>query len=148
VDEAVRDLAMIGLDAVAGWFDAGAVGEWAVYGERRGARLQTVAQTSVRELAEHVAGGAVARGQLAVVDVRGRAEWEAGHLPGVPNVPLGELAARVDELPHDRPIVVHCQGGGRSAIAASVLQSFGFGDVTNLVGGYGEWVTSGQPVER
>ena len=148
VDEAVRDLAMIGLDAIAGWFDAGAVAEWAVHAERRGERLQTVAQTSVRELGEDMTNGAVAREQLAVVDVRGRAEWEAGHLPGVPNVPLAELAARADELLRDRPIVLHCQGGGRSSIAASLLQSFGFSDVTNLVGGYGEWVKSGNPVER
>jgi rhodanese-related sulfurtransferase len=44
--------------------------------------------------------------------------------------------------------VVHCQGGGRSAIAASVLQSLGFTDVANLTGGFGEWAKSGQPVER
>jgi hydroxyacylglutathione hydrolase len=148
VDEAVRDLAMIGLDAAAGWFDTGAVGEWAVHAERRGGRLQTVAQTSVRELGEDMATGAVARGQLAVIDVRGHAEWEAGHVPGVPNIPLGQLAARAAELPRDRPLVVHCQGGGRSAIAASVLQSLGFTDVANLTGGFGEWAKSGQPVER
>ena len=67
----------------------------------------------------------VARGEATVVDVRGRAEWEAGHLPGVPNIPLGYLAERLAELPTDKPVVVHCQGGARSAIAASVLQARG-----------------------
>ena len=46
------------------------------------------------------------------------------------------------------PIVVHCQGGTRSAIAASVLQANGMDDVTNLVGGFREWAAEGMPVEQ
>jgi hydroxyacylglutathione hydrolase len=78
---------------------------------------------------------AMARGEVAVVDVRGAAEWEAGHIPGVPNVPVGHLARRAAELPTDRPLVVHCQGGARSMIAASVLQRLGFTRVVDLAGG-------------
>ncbi|HEX6370441.1 MAG TPA: rhodanese-like domain-containing protein [Longimicrobium sp.] len=55
---------------------------------------------------------------------------------------------RLDEVPADRPRVVHCQGGGRSAIAASVLQARGITDVLNLTGGYQEWVRGGNPVEH
>jgi hydroxyacylglutathione hydrolase len=95
------------------------------------------------ELADQIVSGAVS-----VVDVRGAAEWAAGHLPGVPNIPVGYLAERLAELPADRPVVVHCQGGARSAIAASVLQANGVRSVVNLTGGYQEWVGGGLPVER
>ncbi|HEV2148807.1 MAG TPA: rhodanese-like domain-containing protein [Longimicrobiaceae bacterium] len=139
VDEAVRDLAMIGLDRVAGWFGADVVAAWAAGGRE----LQTTPQITSAELAQRMGGGGVA-----VLDVRGAAEWEAGHLPGVPNLPVGYLADRLDEVPRDRPLVVHCQGGARSAIAASVLQAKGFRDVINLAGGYADWQAGGHPTER
>ena len=60
-----------------------------------------------------------------MLDVRTAAEWSAGHLPGAVNIPLGELPSRVGELPRGRPLVVHCQAGGRAAIAASLLQRAG-----------------------
>jgi hydroxyacylglutathione hydrolase len=106
-----------------------------------GHALATVAQRTPAEVAEMLS-----RGEVAVVDVRGRTEWEAGHLPGVPNIPVGYLAERLDELPTDRPLVVHCQGGARSAIAASVLQARGLTNVVNLVGGYAAWEQAGLPV--
>ena len=139
VDEAVRDLAMIGLDRIAGVFDGQVVQEWSGAGRP----LATVPQISVPELAERVR-----RGEAAVLDVRGRAEWEAGHLPGVANVPVGYLTEHLDELPRDRPLVVHCQAGARSAIAASVLQAHGFDNVVNLTGGYAAWARQALPVER
>ena len=77
---------------------------------------------------------------------RGRAEWEAGHLPGVPNIPLGSLAEHAGELPSDRPVVVHCQGGARSAIAAIVLRARGVPSVINLAGGFAAWQQAGLPV--
>ena len=82
-----------------------------------------------------------------MVDVRGASEWQEGHLPAVPNIPVGDLLARRNELPRDRPLVLHCQSGARSAIAASVLQAAGMTNVVNLVGGYAEWVRRGLPVE-
>ncbi|MET0396262.1 MAG: MBL fold metallo-hydrolase [Longimicrobiaceae bacterium] len=139
VDEAVRDLATIGLDRVAGFFGAGAVGAWAAEGRE----LQTVPQITSAELAERMRDGSVA-----VLDVRGAAEWEAGHLPGVENIPVGYLADRLDEVPRDRPLVLQCQAGARSAIAAGVLQAKGFRDVVNLVGGYADWEAGGHLVER
>jgi hydroxyacylglutathione hydrolase len=81
------------------------------------------------------------------VDVRGQSEWEAGHLPGVRNIPLGYLLDHSGELPGERPVVLLCQAGGRSAIAASLLKAHGFHNVVNLVGGYLEWVRTGHPVE-
>jgi hydroxyacylglutathione hydrolase len=138
-DEAIRDLAMIGLDRVAGTVSSRAVETWTADGRT----LETVPQTTVQELAE-----AMTLGRVAVVDVRGAGEWERGHIPGVPNIPLGYLTSRLEALPRDRPIVVHCQSGARSAIAASLLQARGFTNVVNLVGGFAAWQGAGHPVER
>jgi hydroxyacylglutathione hydrolase len=121
---------VLGADALAAWSAAGRP-------------LATVAQRTAAEVAE-----LLAEGKATVVDVRGRAEWEAGHLPGVPNIPVGHLSQRIAELPTDRPLVVHCQAGARSAIAASVLQARGLTNVVNMVGGYAAWQQAGLPVER
>lgn len=138
VQEAAKDLAMIGLDRFAGYFGADAVAGWA-QGNRQ---LATIRQVGAGELAV-----LLERGAVAVIDVRGRAEWEAGHLPGVPNIPVGYLVQRLDQVPHDRPVVVHCQGGTRSAIAASVLKAKGIPNVLNLSKGYQEWEAAGFPVQ-
>lgn len=139
VAEVVRDLAMIGLDRVAGFFTARALEGW----KNQGRPLGSVKQISSPQLAAELQKEGVT-----VLDVRGLAEWEAGHIPGVANIPVGYLTDRLGEIPRDRPVVVHCQGGGRSAIAASVLQAAGIGDVLNLTGGYQEWQAAGKPVEQ
>ena len=139
IDEAVRSLAMIGLDRVGGYFGDGLVESWFAAGHERG----RVPQITSADLAERLH-----RGEVHVVDVRGRTEWEAGHIPGVPNIPVGYLSDHLSEIPRDRPVVVHCQSGGRSAIAASVLHAHGHTNVINLAGGFAEWEQSGRTVER
>jgi len=139
VDEAVRDLAMIGLDRVGGYLDAGVLDAWSAAGGELGSIPQIgAAELTARRASSH----------LAVLDVRGRSEWEAGHLPGVENIPVGQLVERLGELPRDRPLVVQCQSGARSAIAASVLRAHGLTNVINLTGGFAEWQAGGHPVER
>lgn len=139
IDESVRDLAMIGLDRVAGYFSADVIEAWAA----SGGELATVPHISATELAQRVR-----RGDVAVIDVRGRSEWEAGHLPGVPNIPVGYLTDHLRDIPRSKPVVVHCQSGARSAIAASVLQASGLTNVINLAGGFAEWQKQKLPVER
>lgn len=70
-----------------------------------------------------------------LIDVREPDEVASGTLPGARNVPLGELAARVDELDPDRRVVLLCRSGARSGRAADYLASIGFVDVVNLSGG-------------
>jgi hydroxyacylglutathione hydrolase len=139
VDAAVRDLAMIGLDHAEGWFSAFAVESWAA----EHGPLQAVQSIGAREL-----GARMEAGTVEVLDVRGAAEWEAGHLPGVRNLPLGYLRDRLDELPRGRPLVLQCQAGGRSAIAAGLLQAAGVEEVVNLAGGMDAWSAAGLPVEQ
>lgn len=136
VEAAVRDLVLIGLDRVAGYLGTEALGLWVA----EGGQLDTVPQVSVRELAARP-GGPV------VIDVRGRSEWDAGHLAGALHIPLPDLEARIAEVPTDREVVLQCQGGGRSAIGASLLKAQGHARVANLTGGYGAWVAAGLPVE-
>jgi hydroxyacylglutathione hydrolase len=136
LDRAVKDLAIIGLDRVSGYFGVEVLDAWRADGRQ----LDTVSQITASELAEKLRDGAVA-----ILDVRGAAEWAAGHLPGVPNIPAGYLEDRLDEMPRETPLVVHCQAGARSAIAASLLQARGFDNVVNLRGGYAEWKASGHP---
>ncbi len=138
LDEAVRDLAMIGLERIAGYFGTEVVEEW----ERDGRKLGGIPQLNASELAERLEVG-----EVAVLDVRGEAEWEAGHLPGVENIPVGHLTDRLEEIPAGKPLVLQCEGGSRSAIAASVLKAHGF-EVINHAGGFSEWQAAGLPVER
>jgi len=82
-----------------------------------------------------------------VLDVRERGEHAAGHVAGSLHVPLGELAARAGELPRDRKLLVHCAGGYRSMIAASLLEGLGRADVADLSGGFNAWKGAGLPTE-
>ncbi len=75
-----------------------------------------------------------------VVDVRTRGEAGAGAVPGSVNIPLGELRTRLDELPRDREIWVHCGVGQRSYYAARILRQHGF-QVANLSGGFKSYKT-------
>ncbi|HJS47566.1 MAG TPA: rhodanese-like domain-containing protein, partial [Gemmatimonadales bacterium] len=133
--KAARELAMIGLDRVEGFVGEEAIAWWSGGGRS----LAVIPSITPRELA--------ARAGATLLDVRGGAEWRAGHIPGVPNIPLAELASRIAEVPAGAPLVLHCQGGGRSHIAASLLQNGGV-EVINLAGGYGTWAREGHPTER
>ena len=137
--EAVRDLAMIGLDRVVGVLGTDALVAWMEAGHT---------PLTVRQVAPEQAQRMAARGEAVVVDVRGRTEWEEGHVPGAANVPLGYLANRLDDLPTDRLIVVQCRSGARSAIAASLLEAHGRTNVANLSGGWVAWQRAGLPAQR
>jgi hydroxyacylglutathione hydrolase len=139
LDEAAKDLAMIGLDRLAGYFGTETLEAWS----RHGGAVGSLPHITARGLEERRRSD-----DVALIDVRGAAEWEAGHLPGAENIPVGYLTERLDELPREKPLVVYCQGGGRSAIAASLLRSEGFDQVINLSGGYTEWLGAGYPTER
>ncbi len=82
-----------------------------------------------------------------LLDVREVAEVEAdGYLEGALNVPLREVAANLDQIPADQPIVVYCKGGWRGTIAMVALQMLGY-DVRNLAGGFLGWVAAEYQIE-
>jgi sulfur-carrier protein adenylyltransferase/sulfurtransferase len=81
------------------------------------------------------------------LDVREQDEWDQGIIPGAVHIPRGNLESRVEgTIPdRDRPVVVYCAGGSRSAFAAKTLQELGYTDVVNLSGGYTDWKRNGYP---
>jgi rhodanese-related sulfurtransferase len=91
------------------------------------------------------------------VDVREPDEYTAGRIPGARNVPRGFLEVRAD-LDHpkrdawladrQRPLVLYCGGGNRSALAAQTLQEMGFARVVSMAEGWSGWLRRGYPVER
>ena len=83
------------------------------------------AEVSVHDAYERVEAGAW------VVDVREPFEWEEYHMPGATLIPLGELSARLDEIPPDREIVVVCRSGNRSATGRDILRQAGIENVTS-----------------
>ena len=137
LDRVVESLRIIGLDRVAGYFGPEVFELW----PREGKGLGRVTQLSVDDLAAQ-------HQEFVVLDVRGRSEWDAGHMPGAVHIPLAELPHRLPEVPAGRPIAVHCQGGGRSAIAASVLRAAGVNTVSNVTGGFEAWTAAGFPVRE
>lgn len=87
---------------------------------------------------------------LYMLDVREPHELVSiGKIEGVnANIPVGQLASRLAEVPKDKHIVAICQKGGRSSEAAHILTSNGYNDVYNLTGGTGGWIESGLPVVK
>ncbi len=89
--------------------------------------VKQVHVSEVRELVESKA---------CIIDVRGRDEFEMGHLLGAVNIPLGELRQRVSEIPHDRPVYLHCRTSQRSYNAVMALKGRGFDNVINISGSF------------
>ncbi len=80
-----------------------------------------------------------------MLDVREQAEWNELHMPGATLIPLGQLASRLNELPKDKPVVVVCRSGNRSAQGRDILASNGFSSVTSMAGGMQDWQSAGLP---
>jgi glyoxylase-like metal-dependent hydrolase (beta-lactamase superfamily II) len=142
-EEAVMRLGRIGFDNVAGYLARGMNAL-----ANRADLIERTARITAPALGEWLAGGRDAAGPApTIVDVRTAAEHAGGHVTGSVSIPLSHLQERLGEIPVGRPIVVHCEGGYRSAIAASVIQRLGRKDVHDLVGGFKAWVAATLPVE-
>jgi rhodanese-related sulfurtransferase len=80
-----------------------------------------------------------------LLDVREQDEWEAGHIEGAQHIPLGELGARLAEVPREQVVVAVCRTGSRSDRAALGLRANGF-KAENLDGGVTAWTRAGLPL--
>ena len=85
-----------------------------------------------------------------VLDVREDSEVASGRIAGAKHIPLGSLQKRMGDIEKykDKPVVVYCRSGNRSAVAASQLTAAGFQDVVNLQGGVQAWQTAGMPLKK
>ncbi len=126
VEEAVRDLLRIGIDDIRGWFEVGEMGAI-------GGGLVGMDERSVGEVRAMMAD----EGPF-VLDVRRGTEFKEGHISGAVNIAHTRLLSRLSEVPRDRPVVVNCRSGARSARACSLLARHGY-SCTNLAGGMLAW---------
>ena len=74
-------------------------------------------------------------------------EWQRGRIGDAPNLPLTQLAARLGEVPAEGRVILQCQGGYRSLIAASLLERAGREGLVDMEGGFGAWAQAGRPVQ-
>lgn len=104
------------------------------------ARLAALpAEISVQQAAQKQKEGAF------ILDVREPSEWNEVHVPGATLIPLGQLSSRLNEVPKDKPVVVICRSGNRSAQARDLLLGSGFSSVTSVAGGVNDWKAKGLP---
>ena len=128
--EAALRLGRIGFDHVRGYLDGG----MAALADRADLVWPTERVTAA-DIAEELASPE----PPLVLDIRTAREWHTEHIPGSLNIPLNHLPERVADLPRDRRIAVHCAGGYRSSIAASILHQHGFTNLEEMAGGIAAW---------
>jgi hydroxyacylglutathione hydrolase len=135
--QAATRLGRIGFDHVAGYLQGGMATV-----ESRPELVGQTGRLAAAVLAEQQASSE----QPLVVDVRNDRERREKLIEGSLHLPLNHLKERIGELPRSRRIVVHCAGGYRSSIAASIMKQTGVTDVSDLLGGIAAWEKSGMPV--
>ena len=85
--------------------------------------------------------------KMILVDTREDNEWAKGHIPGAKNFSRGTVELEIEEAAPDlsTPIITHCGGGGRSALAAESLRRMGYKNVRSMAGGFKAWKAAGLP---
>jgi glyoxylase-like metal-dependent hydrolase (beta-lactamase superfamily II)/rhodanese-related sulfurtransferase len=137
VRESRMRLARVGVENVAGHL-AGGISGWV----KDGFTLDYLPQITAQDLFTLRTEDGDA---MVILDVRELREAGEGSIDNSVCIPLGELEARMSELDSQKLVVVHCKGGYRSSIAASLLERAGFGNIANLTGGFDAWKTAGLP---
>ena len=127
LDEAMTALHSVGIDEVYGFAEAESVMAQA----ENLASYENVSPTEANEMVE--------KGEAYVLDVRNQTEFDEGHIDNAEHIMVGTLKNRLDEVDTDKTIIVQCQAGARSAIAASVLKANGIDNLVNMTGGYSKW---------
>jgi len=124
--ETLTRLARVGYDQVLGYLQGG-FDAWAGSGKETDTITSILADT----LADRLEAG-----KAVVVDVRKPGEFETGHISGATNIPLDYINERMAEFPKGETIYIHCAGGYRSMVAASILKARGYEDVVDIAGGF------------
>jgi hydroxyacylglutathione hydrolase len=136
LDDLTRKLMRIGLDNIMGYIPSTNTFTAA------GGTLQKGNVISLNTTKEMMKDEAVE-----MIDLRGVAEFNAGHIAGAKNVFVGTLPTHLNEISKDKKVIIHCQSGDRAAIAYSILAKNGYENIYNFSGGINEWVNSGEPVQ-
>jgi hydroxyacylglutathione hydrolase len=124
--EVVTRMARVGYDNCIGFLEGG-FDAW----KQSGKETDHINTISAEEFAKRFNAG-----KIEVADVRKPGEWEAEHVEGVTNIPLDFISEHMSEFSREKPTYIHCAGGYRSMIAASILKSRGFDNIIEVAGGY------------
>jgi len=133
IEELVRGLIHVGIDRISGYLPDMAA--WTTSGRE----TKSLPQVRPAELYAR-------RREFAIIDVRGRDEWDEGHIADARHIHVGHLTRHLAEIPRDKAVALHCAGGDRSTLAASILQHHGFENVYNVTGGIEAWEKADLPV--
>lgn len=134
LEDVTRKLMRIGLDNVYGYISS--VNPWLELGHSL-EKSEVISLDEFKQL--------YTNNNIQLIDVRGEAEYKSGHIKGAENIFVGTLGSNLNKFKKDKQIVIHCQGGDRTAIAYSFLAKNGI-KVKNYSAGMNEWVNTGNPV--
>ena len=135
LEDLTRKLMRIGLDNIYGYITS--TSEWTHTGG-------TLEKSNVISL--ETAKQMMQNNNVQIIDLRGQAEYNAGHIAKAENVFVGTLPDNLDKVSKDKQVIIHCQSGDRAAIGYSILAKKGYKNVANFSGGINEWVNEGEPV--
>jgi glyoxylase-like metal-dependent hydrolase (beta-lactamase superfamily II)/rhodanese-related sulfurtransferase len=136
-EESILRLARVGYENVKGYLKGG-IRTWI----NTGNSVDKVESITPEEFAQRVKAN---KGK--VIDVRKPGEFESGHVKGAKLVTLAELSSSMDKLPENDTCLIHCAGGYRSMIAASMLRAKGITNIVNVYGGYSKIKETGVSLE-
>ena len=138
LDQVVRHFVRLGYDNLAGVLSGG-FPAWA----KAGKEVATLPTCSVHQLKERLDTETPF-----LLDVRDIKNWRAlGHIHGAHHIYVGELPERIQEIPHNKPVIIYCDAGFKGSLAASILARNKYPAVTNVLGGLTAWKAAGFPVE-
>lgn len=132
MEDLTRKLMRIGMDNIYGYVNKV---------EDLGVDLETVDEIGFEGFQNNVGND-----EVQIIDVRGENEYKISRVPGAKHVFFGTLPANLDEIPKDKPVILHCQSGDRATIAYSILRRNGFDNIKNYPGGMQEWQEKAVPV--
>jgi glyoxylase-like metal-dependent hydrolase (beta-lactamase superfamily II)/rhodanese-related sulfurtransferase len=127
-EEVITRLARVGYDFSIGYLDGG-FESW----KNAGKEVDTFERITAEQMAERMK-----EGSYKIFDVRKASEFDSEHVVGAENVPLNQINDHLAAFPSDEPFAIHCAGGYRSMIAASILKARGWDNFVDVKGGFGE----------
>ena len=136
-EETITRLSRVGYDNTLGYLENG-MAAW----EKAGFETDSIQRITAQELEEKIKNG-----EKNVIDVRKPGEYHAAHIQGVENAPLDFINDNLHLFPAKETAYIHCAGGYRSMIAASILKARGFHNIQDVIGGFGEISKTGLPQE-
>ncbi|MEZ4857282.1 MAG: rhodanese-like domain-containing protein [Flavobacteriaceae bacterium] len=134
-EEAITRLSRVGYDFTIGYL-AGGFNSW----KEAGKELETIERINAKAFETKYFSE-----KPLIIDVRKKSEFDSQHIFDAVNVPLNEINQHLEKFPKDKPFIIHCAGGYRSMIAASILKQRGWKEFVDVAGGFKDIETTTIP---